>query len=150
MISLDLDGMNPMQLAAAQGLRFMMQYVMKVDLTSILWVWGPVTQYQIRLEVIDSSGDGASDVMEILIREGAQLSTRELILDDFMAGFLFTLYRQKWSKFGWYFHVLLRALDFGIVCMIIYLCAQLKGERRAEQHAVCGVLAGLIVLFLAE
>ena len=38
---------------------------MKAELTRVLWVWGPVTQYQILLKGIDSAGHGASDVMEV-------------------------------------------------------------------------------------
>ena len=39
---------------------------MKAELTRILWTWGPVTKYQINLAEIDSSGDGASDAMEVI------------------------------------------------------------------------------------
>ena len=155
MISLDLDGMNPMQLAAAQGLRFMMQYVMKVDLTSILWVWGPVTQYQIRLDGIDSAGDGAADVMEIITRRDASIDTKSIILDDFIGGFVFQLYRQKWSKFGWYLHWMLRTLDIVLTSVVVFLCIQLKsnafgagGERL--QAGACVLLVVLLALLISE
>ena len=108
---------------------------MKTELMSILWVWGPVTQYQIQLEGIDSSGDGASDVMEILIREDASATTMSFILDDFMTGFIFTLYEQKWNKFGWYLHLCLRSIDLGLVLLSAYLCVILKednGEKNEE------------------
>ena len=111
------------------------QHIMKTELMSILWVWGPVTQYQIQLEGIDSSGDGASDVMEILIREDASATTMSFILDDFMTGFIFTLYEQKWNKFGWYLHLCLRSIDLGLVLLSAYLCVILKednGEKNEE------------------
>ena len=54
-------------------LRYMYQHIMKAELTRVLWVWGPVTQYQISLEGVDSSGEGACDVMEILTREDVDI-----------------------------------------------------------------------------
>ena len=38
----------------------------------------------------------------MLTRSDGSVATRELILDDFMKGFLFELYQQKWRKFGWH------------------------------------------------
>ena len=47
--------------------------------------------------------------------------TREFILDDFMGGFLYTLYYQKWEKFGWYLHLLLRSIDAALIVMLGYV-----------------------------
>lgn len=85
-ISMEMEGMSAVQLAAKRGMGYIFQHVMKSELTRILWVWGPVTQYQISLAGIDSSGNGACDVMEILIREDSSRATQEFILDDFMKG----------------------------------------------------------------
>jgi hypothetical protein len=101
LVQWNLDGMSPMQLAAKRGLRYMFQHIVKSELTTVLWTWGPVTQYQISLDGIDSSGHGASDVMEVVTREEAAPETKEFILDDFMQGFIFRLYEQKWERFGW-------------------------------------------------
>ena len=129
--------MSPLQLTAKRGMRMMFQHIMRKELTKVLWVWGPVTQYQLSLEGIDSSGHGASDVMEILTREDADVQTQEFLLDDFMSGFLFTLFQQKWAKFGWYMHVAMRALDFAVVLASIMLCITLKneGETKSEGHS---------------
>ena len=57
--------MSPLQLTVKRGMRHMHMHIMRAELTCILWVWGPVTQYQISLDGIDSSGRGAADVMEV-------------------------------------------------------------------------------------
>ena len=45
----------------------------------------------------------------------------QFILDDFMGGFLFSLYQQKWRKFGWYLHMIMRSQDAVIVAAV--MCA---------------------------
>eukprot|EP00966_Prymnesium_polylepis_P297680 6878114-Prymnesium_polylepis.1 len=88
--------------------------------------------------------------MEILIREGTSLCTTEFLLDDFMSGFLFELYQQKWRRFGWYMHGVLRAIDVALVAAVMYLCVQLKGEGMAKhQFFMCKLLIGLIAVFVA-
>ena len=154
LISLNMENMTPLQLTAKCGLRYMQQHIMKKELTRVLWVWGPVTQYQINLSGIDSSGDGASDVMEVIARDDASEVTQELVLDDFMGGFLFALYRQKWLKFGWYIHICLTSLDAAICFVSGYLCIQIKAETEREEmreQIACMVLLGLIsALFFRE
>ena len=82
--SLNLDGMSGMQLACKMGLRFMFQHIMRREHVKVLWKWGPVAAYELALEGIDSSGDGAADVMEIVARQDASHVTTTFILDDFM------------------------------------------------------------------
>lgn len=152
LIHLALDDMSPLQLTCRIGLRYMHQHIMRSELVRILWVWGPVTQYQISLRGIDSSGDGACDVMEVLCRDDAAQVTREFILDEFMCGFLFNLYEQKWRKFGWYIHSVLCALDGSVVMAIIYLCINIKNETASgerQQYGACLTLTGLIFAMLA-
>jgi len=150
LVALNMDGMTPVQLTAKRGMRFMFQHIMKAELTRILWVWGPVTQYQLVLDGIDSAGHGASDVMEVLIRSDASVVTKQLILDDFMGGFLFQLYQQKWVKFGWYMHLAMRALDFALVAAVAVVCVQLKSEgENKESHVECLVLLSIIIAFVA-
>lgn len=59
-LALGTDQMTPLQLAAIRGLPYIFQHIMTKELTKILWIWGPVTQYQISLEGIDSAGHNAS------------------------------------------------------------------------------------------
>ena len=145
----NLDGMSPLQLSAKRGVRIMFQHIMKRELTTVLWTWGPVTQYQVSLDGIDSSsGTDDADVMEVLVRDDATLDTQEFMLDDFMQGFLYTLYIQKWAKFGWYMHYALRLLDFAIVITVAYLANLLKRELVKESFGVCKVLLGLLAAFV--
>jgi len=149
-VALNTDGMTPLQLVARLGLRFMYQHIMRREHTRILWTWGPVTQYQIELDGIDSSGEGAADVMEIITREDAPLETQEFILDAFMGGFMFTLFQQKWRKYGWYLHLLLMALDTAVVVVTAYLCVAVKNEVGEKQlHSAFVLLLGLLGAFLA-
>lgn len=148
-LELNTDGMSPLQLSAKRGLRFMYQHIMKREHTIILWTWGPVTQYQINLDGIDSSGEGASDVMEILTREDAALVTKEFILDDFMAGFMHTLFRQKWCKFGLTLHIILSLLDAAVVAIVFYLCVAVKQEVGVKQlHLHFSIMLTLLAIFL--
>ena len=43
----------------------MFQHIMKKR-AKVLWVWGPVTQYQVLLEGIDSIGASDNDVMNLV------------------------------------------------------------------------------------
>ena len=152
LIHLSLDDMSPLQLTCRIGLRYMHQHIMRTELVRTLWVWGPVTQYQISLRGIDSSGDGACDVMEVLCREDAADVTREFILDEFMCGFLFQLYEQKWRKFGWYIHYVLCALDGSLVVAVVCLCINMKNETvtgERHQYGLCYLLVGILFAVLA-
>jgi len=46
LITLGMEQMNCMQLAADRGLRFMFQHIMSQETTRIMWTWGRVTQFQ--------------------------------------------------------------------------------------------------------
>jgi hypothetical protein len=72
--------------------------------------------------------------------------------DEFMSGFLFTLYEQKWLKFGWYLHLALRWIDFALVVVTVYLCIQFKFEAGGvqQQLGICAALAGLVAAFVVE
>ena len=61
----------------------MFQHIMRRHST-VVWKWGPVTQYQIDLEGIDSSGTGGNDVMELVGTQDASRRTQEMVLDEFM------------------------------------------------------------------
>ena len=44
-----------------------------------MWKWGPVTQYQVSLEGIDSIGDSDNDVMNLVARYDAADDTRSML-----------------------------------------------------------------------
>ena len=61
------------------------------------------------------------------------------------------LYQQKWRRFGWYMHGVLRAIDVALVAAVMYLCVHLKGEGTAKhQFFMCKLLIGLIAVFVAK
>ena len=41
----------------------------------VMWVWGPVTQFSLNLEGIDSARVGGGDIMELIARIGANPTT---------------------------------------------------------------------------
>jgi hypothetical protein len=128
MVKLNVEGMGPLQLTCRLGLRRMFQHIMKKEHTKMLWKWGPVTAYSLNLEGIDSSGDGAADVMEVIGRQSASRVTQTLILDNMMQGFLFKLFRQKWQLYGWYLHYIWCTLDGIVITLIVLLGLALKEE----------------------
>ena len=91
--------LTPLQLACKLGDHDMFQHIMRRQ-SVVVWKWGPVTQYQIDLEGIDSSGTGANDVMELIGRLDASRSTQEMLLDSFIQGFIHKIFEQKWVRFG--------------------------------------------------
>lgn len=93
---LDLAGLTPLQLAAKLGDRRMFQHIMRKR-AKVLWVWGPVTEYQVSIEGIDSLGEGNNDVMEVVCQLDASKSTQAMLAPDFMQSFLFDLYLQVTS-----------------------------------------------------
>ncbi len=59
-----LDNLTPMQLAMQMGHKNMVKQIMRRQ-TRVLWKWGPVTQYEVDLECVDSAGKGGNDLMEL-------------------------------------------------------------------------------------
>ena len=58
-----LDNLTPMQLAMKMGHKTMVKQILHQQ-TRVLWKWGPVTQYEVDLECVDSAGEG-NDLMEL-------------------------------------------------------------------------------------
>ena len=116
--------LTPLQLATYLGDRRMFQHIMRRRST-ILWVWGPVTMYQVNLDGIDSIGASDNDVMNLVARPDAIPETRSLLDDDMMRGFIFhELFRQKWDNFGRWFYKFNLFIDFlTIIAMLVVAVA---------------------------
>ena len=98
--------LTPLQTACQMGDHRMFKHIMSRGM-GILWKWGPVTQNQINLEGIDSAPGTGNAVLELIGRFDAKVSTQEMLLDDFMEGFLQEIVMSKWNAFGsymWHFH----------------------------------------------
>ena len=112
--------LTPLQLTALLGSQRMFRRVIQMQ-TVTEWTWGPAANYQIYLDEIDSAGDGGNDVMELVGRLDAKKATKEMLLDKFMAGFLYKLYEQKWDKFGWHMHVAQLALFATYLALLLII-----------------------------
>jgi len=88
--------LTAIQLAGRLGHQQMLEHIL-MRRWQVQWKWGPVTQYKLPLEEIDSASHSLYDLMELVIMPDALPSTREMILDDFMGGFMFKLFQQKWA-----------------------------------------------------
>lgn len=149
LIQSNMEGMGPLQLTCKMGLRRMFQHIMKKQHTKMLWKWGPITAYSLDLEGIDSSGDGAADVMEIIGRQRSSRVTQSLILDNMMQGFLYKLFQQKWRLYAWYIHYLWCALDLGVIVLIIYNGLAVKAEMEKFLHSHFYLMLLLFMLSLS-
>ena len=120
-------GLLPAQLAAKLGNHRMCKHILRTA-TTVLWVWGPVTQYSINLAGIDTAGAGSGDIMELLTRADAPKRTTELILDSFMTGFLYRLYVQKWRLYGWKLYYARQVCDFIVLGLLVVVAFVLKAS----------------------
>lgn len=94
MVSLNVHGLRPVQLCAKLGNHAGVKHILRKQ-CSILWIWGPVTQFSMNLQGIDSAGEGGGDIMELVAREDAFRDTCALLLDSFMLGFINKLFLSK-------------------------------------------------------
>jgi hypothetical protein len=135
-----LRSLTAMQLAAKLGDHQSFRSLLRKQ-CEILWVWGPVTQFQLDLKNIDSAGKGGGDIMELITRMDATKRTTQMLLDTFMNGFIHRLFEQKW-----------RVLDATLVVMVMALGFWLKYRPEATDgvRVFCGCMLGLMALILEE
>mmetsp|Transcript_56145 Transcript_56145/g.111449 ORF Transcript_56145/g.111449 Transcript_56145/m.111449 type:complete len:986 (-) Transcript_56145:258-3215(-) len=110
------SNLTPLQLACQLGNHDVFKHIIKrPTYSNILWKWGPVTQFQISLDGIDSASGEGGEVLELIGRFDAKLGTQEMLLDEFMDGMLHQLFVEKWERFGQKMWMMHRTLD------IVYL-----------------------------
>lgn len=143
-VGLNVHGLLPAQLASWLGDHASVKHILKKQV-SILWIWGPVTQYSMNLRGIDSAGEGGGDIMELVARQDASKRTRELLLDSFMLGFVHSLFVQKWKLFGARLHYVRLFLDVALLLMVIFLAFWLK-ETPAEQAKMVPLAVVMLVI----
>ena len=122
---IELCNLTPLQLAVKLGNKRMFQHALRKS-CSVYWQWGPVTCYELDLTPIDSFNNGGNDVMELVGRLDATDSTKEMLMEDFMQGFLHTLFVEKWRRFARHWYWLMRLLDIVYFSMLIALSLCLK------------------------
>jgi hypothetical protein len=82
-----LPNLSALQLAARLGHHGMVRHILRRQCV-VEWIWGPVTQFSLSLGGVDSTGEGGGDIMDLIVRPDASKRTTELLLDEFMNGFL--------------------------------------------------------------
>jgi hypothetical protein len=59
--------LSSLQLAAILGDHVTVRHILRKQ-CQVLWVWGPVTQFSMSLNGVDSAGAGGGDIMELIVR----------------------------------------------------------------------------------
>ena len=90
----DMCSLTTMQLAAQLGDHATVRHILFKQ-CQVQWVWGPITSFLLDLNGIDSSGEGGSDVMELIVRSRANRRTQTMLLDSFMNGFIHRMYQVR-------------------------------------------------------
>ena len=117
--------LTPLQLACRIGNQVMVEHLVQ-QRWQVQWKWGPVISYKLPLDEIDSIGESKFDLMELIVMPDAVPATQQMLLDDFMGGFLFKLFEQKWELFGRRQHRLFRLLDAASLSMLLVVAFWLK------------------------
>ena len=95
---LEVEELSALKLAVVLGKQAMVKHILKRRL-EIAWTWGPVTQYMIPLDEIDTAGSrvipfperclGNLQLLELVVAPNAKKVTSKMLLDSFMNGFFF-------------------------------------------------------------
>ena len=102
---LEVEELSALKLSVVLGKQAMVKHILKRRLVTA-WVWGPVIQYMIPLDEIDTAGErlhrddhlskkfdqrclGNMQLLELVVAPNAKEVTRQMMLDSFMNGFFF-------------------------------------------------------------
>jgi len=121
------SALSPLQLATKLGDRRMVQYIMRSQ-SVCDWQWGPVSEWHINLEGIDSVGQTGNDVLELLGMLDASAETQRMLLDDFVAGIFHELFVQKFMRFGRKVFIGLRLMDVFFLGTLYTIAVWLKTQ----------------------
>jgi len=142
------QGLRALQLCAVLGDKRMLQYCLRHK-SEMEWKWGPVTQYRLDLDGVDSQGDSGGDVMEIIGQIDAPKATQEMLLDNFMHGFLYLLFVEKWNRVLWYVFYLNRFIDcfYIVALMVLIFWLKFAAEAIAPLRTTTAALIAMILSF---
>ena len=168
---LEVHELSALKLAVVLGKQAMVKHILKRRL-KIHWTWGPVTQYMIPLDEIDTAGSrvipfperclGNLQLLELVVAPNAKKVTSKMILDSFMNGFFFKLIEEKWdnnAKYWWYFNI---GIHLFFTLQLTYLAAPSildprladdvsgRADVRASYHGFQLWLAVGLSLFILE
>jgi hypothetical protein len=146
----ELADLTPLQLATKLGDRAMVRWVLMKH-TKIDWTWGPMTQKLFDLSEIDSINVGGNDVMELVCRLDASPKTREMIGVNFMQGFIFALFQEKFNKFAYIISYLFTAVDLLYLCYLYYLTYSYREScLSTPYHLVIPLLVIITVIVVVD
>ena len=134
---------TPLQLACRLGDQRTVERILDTR-KQVEWKWGPVTSFQLPLDEIDSSGQPGNDLLELITRADAGKTTKAMLLDDFMGGIMWKLFRQKWERFARRQHQVFRLVDLVSLSLLLSLGLALKeAPLRADRllHPLLGAVA---------
>ena len=127
-------GLTPLQTACQLDDHKMFKHILGRTM-GILWKWGPVTQNIINLDGIDSASNKGGEVLELIGRFDAKIPTQEMLLDDFMEGFLQEIVMEKWEKFGKHMWLVHRLLDLAYLIPVAANALWLKEDPESALNA---------------
>lgn len=136
------SGLSTLQLAAKLGDEIMCKHILRTRL-SVNWKWGPLTSLSLSLNEIESAYESDAGLMELVAHFEARPSTKAMLLDDFLQGFLHELFVQKWHRFGKYLFYSLRFLDVAFLLLQLVLSFRLKDDPLERNQSLA--LATLVV-----
>ena len=149
----DLAHLTPMQLAAYLGDYRMLTHCMRRRAV-VLWKWGPVTQYQLDLDEIESVGSEGRGVMalaanaspELLMGQTRHPSGQELSM-------LHDLFMQKWETFArsWFWWLrLVDMLYLALLATLAILCKLEYGAAAVRPLAALMLIVAVILITRAR
>ena len=136
--------LSPLQLAVFYGRKPSTALLLKKHMLP-LWKWGPETCDHLFLDEIDSVFPGGNQVMELVARLDARDGTKEMLLDNFVDGFIYKLYQIKWNKLCYREHYAQLAMQILHVFSLIGMAAS-KGHFRDVPMWHC--ITNLSICFL--
>ena len=145
--------LSPLQLATQLGDHEAVRHILKKQ-CDVEWVWGPVTQFSLDLEGVESAGKGGGDIMELIVRTGASKRTTMMLLDSFMDGFIYKLFLRKWKLYGRTLHCAHVLLDFmltvSVTCQTIALKSDPFEFSQSTSNYFCCVLNLVLISISVE
>ena len=133
-------------------------HILKEGQTHENWKWGLISEFSIVLDEIDSGARDGRSVMEIIGARDALKESQCLLLDEFMDGFLFSLFKQKWKRFARKIFVIHLLLDATYLAAIVGLVInrtvlrEWEEEFRGQQVSVqlVWVMLAMVAVLIAE
>ena len=124
--SATMAGLSALQMACKCGHRAMVEHILRRRWV-LEWRWGRVASYRLNLTDIDSA-QRAISLMDSVVQPGMPAATSALILDDFMDGFVYQLFEDKWANFGRTLFLFWVGVDVIELCLLATLGLSLKEQ----------------------